>query len=65
MNNMKNFLIKCLIFGLFILFGQFICGFINEEYLKLDTMFLFGIIASGVVGYYEIYKEFKEQNNKE
>ena len=62
---MKDFLIKYLIFGVFILFGQFVCGFLNDEYLKFDIMFLFGIIASGIVRYYEICKEFKEQNNKD
>lgn len=60
-----RFLINCIIFGIFLMIGQFICSFINTEYLKLDIMFLLGVMGTGAVRLYEIYKEAKEQNNKD
>lgn len=56
-----RFLINCIIFGIFLMLGQFICSFIDVEYLKLDIMFLIGVIGTGVVRLYEIYHEIKEQ----
>ena len=62
---MKYFLITLIIFGFFILLGQFICSFVNTEYIKLDIMFLFGVIACSVIRVYEILKDQKEQKDNE
>lgn len=58
-----RFFINCIIFGIFLILGQFICSFVDTEYLKLDIMFLLGVIGTGAVRIWEIYYESKEKQN--
>ena len=59
---MKQFLINCLIFGVFLMLGHIIASYCNAENLKLDIMFLLGVLGSVCVRMTEFYSEEEEEN---
>lgn len=59
---MKQLLINFIIFGIFITLGHIIASYCTVEGLKLDIMFLLGVLGCACVRMTEFYSEEEEEN---
>ena len=59
---MKQLLINFIIFGIFITLGHIIASYCNVESLKLDIMFLFGVLGCACARMTEFYSEKEEKD---
>ena len=59
---MKQLLINFIIFGIFITLGHIIASYCNAESLKLDIMFLLGVLGCACIRMTEFHLEKEEED---